>query len=333
MEPLLRVEGLRTYFHLESGLLKAVDGLSFSVEAGKVLGIVGESGSGKSVTALSILRLIDRPGQIEDGRILYRGEDLLAIGEAEMEHRIRGDRIAMIFQDPMTSLNPAFTIGDQIAEGIVVHQDASWAEARGRAVDLLRLVGISNPDSRYDDYPHQFSGGMRQRVLIASAIACQPDILIADEPTTALDVTIQAQILRLLSDLQKRFNSAMILITHDLGVIAAMADEVMVMYAGRVVEHGDVETIFHSPRHPYTIALFESLIRIDQPADSKLKPIPGAPVIPIQLPPGCPFRPRCRHAMAVCETEYPALRVGEPGHSVACHLISPADEAGESETA
>ena len=333
MKPVLRVEELRTHFHLESGLLKAVDGVSFAVEAGKVLGIVGESGSGKSVTALSILRLIDRPGQIEGGRILYRGEDLLAMGEAEMEHRIRGDRISMIFQDPMTSLNPAFTIGDQIAEGIVVHQDASWAEARRRAVDLLRLVGISNPDSRYDDYPHQFSGGMRQRVLIASAIACQPDILIADEPTTALDVTIQAQILRLLSDLQKRLNSAMILITHDLGVIAAMADEVMVMYAGRVVEHGDVETIFRSPRHPYTLALFESLIRIDQPADSKLKPIPGAPVIPIRLPPGCPFRPRCRHSMPVCETEDPALRVGKPGHSIACHLISPADEAGESETA
>jgi oligopeptide transport system ATP-binding protein len=321
-EPILVVDDLRSQFHLRSGVLKAVDGLSFSLRPGRVLAIVGESGSGKSVTALSLLRLLDPPGRIEGGRILYRGRDLMELSEAEMERDIRGNRIAMIFQDPMTSLNPAFTIGEQIAEGIIAHRDANAAKAKELAVELLRLVGIANPEDRYDDYPHQFSGGMRQRVLIATAIACEPDVLIADEPTTALDVTIQAQILKLLSDIQRRQGNAMLLITHDLGVVAAMADEVLVMYAGHMVESGDVETVFREPRHPYTQALFASLIELDDNPDKPLQPIAGAPAIPVDLPPGCPFRPRCSHAFAPCETDYPWPRDVKPGHPVACHLVA-----------
>ena len=322
-EPILVVDDLRSHFHLRSGVLKAVDGLSFSLRPGRVLAIVGESGSGKSVTALSLLRLLDPPGRIEGGRILYRGRDLMEMSETEMEREIRGNRIAMIFQDPMTSLNPAFTIGEQIAEGIIAHRDANAAESKVLAVELLRLVGIANPEDRYDDYPHQFSGGMRQRVLIATAIACEPDVLIADEPTTALDVTIQAQILKLLSDIQRRLGNAMLLITHDLGVVASMADEVMVMYAGHMVEYGDVQTVFREPRHPYTQALFASLIELDDDPDKPLRPITGAPAIPTDLPPGCPFQPRCSHAFAPCDRDYPWPRDVEPGHPVACHLVAP----------
>ena len=321
-EPLLCVEGLRTSFHLEGGVLRAVNDVSFALEPGRVLGIVGESGSGKSVTALSILRLVDPPGRIEGGRIRFRGRDLLDLSEAEMEREIRGDRIGMIFQDPMTSLNPVFPVGVQIAEVVEAHQNATREESRRRAIELLGLVGIPHPEDRFSDYPHHFSGGMRQRVLIAAAIASQPDILIADEPTTALDVTIQAQILGLLGDLQRRFGTAMVLITHDLGVIATMADDVMVMYAGRAVEQGSAQDVFERPRHPYTQGLFDSLIRLDDSPHSELRPIPGNPPVPIDLPPGCSFRPRCRHAMDICGLEAPSLLPGAGRRRVACHLAS-----------
>ena len=297
------------------------------LDSRKVLCIVGESGSGKSVTALSILRLVDAPGRIEGGRILYRNTDLLDLSEAQMTDRIRGDRIAMIFQDPMTSLNPTFTIGDQIAEGIMAHQQVSGDEARTRSIELLRLVGIPHAEERYHHYPHHFSGGMRQRVLIAAAIATEPDVLIADEPTTALDVTIQAQILRLLADLQKSLNSAMILITHDLGVVASMADNVMVMYAGRVVEYADVETLFSNPQHPYTRGLLDSVLGLDAPPDTELHSIPGLPPVPINMPDGCSFRPRCSLALDACARSFPELREAEPGHETACHAIEPGSVA------
>ena len=320
-EPILTVEGLKTYFRLRSGVLKAVDGLSFSLAPGEVLCIVGESGSGKSVTAQSIMRLIDPPGEVVEGHIRYGGTDLLSLPEQKME-RIRGDRICMIFQDPMTALNPVFTIGAQIAEGLREHQGLGRREAKAKAIELLRLVGIPQADARFGDYPHQFSGGMRQRVVIAGAIACQPDILIADEPTTALDVTIQAQILKLLSEIQKRLHSAMILITHDLGVVAAMADRVLVMYAGRMVEYGDVETVFREPKHPYTIGLMDSIIRLGGARDAELRSIPGMPLVPVDPPPGCRFRFRCDEAHERCETETPPPRDLRDGHSVACHLLA-----------
>ena len=317
---ILAVEGLKTYFHVSSGLLKAVDDVSFEVEAGRTLCIVGESGSGKSVTALSIMRLIDPPGRIEAGRILYGGRDLLTLPEAELEATIRGNRIGMIFQDPMTSLNPAFTVGDQIAEGLVLHRALTSAQARTQTIDLLKLVGIPNAADHCHSYPHQFSGGMCQRVMIAAAIACEPDILIADEPTTALDVTIQAQILRLLVELKDRLGSALILITHDLGVVAAMADWVAVMYAGRIVEQADVETIFAAPRHPYTDALLQSIVRLDDARGTTLTSIGGVPPVPLNLPPGCSFRPRCPHAFEPCGCDVPELRPVAGRHLAACHL-------------
>ncbi len=319
-EPILRVENLKTQFKLRVGILKAVDGISFDLYPGRVLGIVGESGSGKSVTAQSIMRLIEPPGRVVEGRILYRDRDLLALSETEME-KLRGDRIGMIFQDPMTSLNPVFTIGDQIGETVVAHQGVTKNVARKRAVELLRLVGIPEPEKRLDDYPHQFSGGMRQRALIAIAIACEPEILIADEPTTALDVTIQAQILRLLADLQKKLGSAMILITHDLGVVSLMADDVLVMYSGRMVELGDVATIFHRPQHPYTIGLLSSIIRLDEPKNSELRSIPGLPQIPINPPPGCAFKARCIRALPICGERDPPPIKTPTGSIVACHAV------------
>jgi oligopeptide/dipeptide ABC transporter ATP-binding protein len=321
--PLLEVEDLRTHFALRGGTLKAVDGVSFSVMPGRTLCIVGESGSGKSATALSVMRLIDPPGRIVGGRLLFNGRDLMGLSENEME-AIRGNRVAMVFQNPMTSLDPSFRIGDQIAETILTHERVTKDEARRRAMRLLQSVGIPDAARRYKDYPHQFSGGMRQRALIAAAIACRPDVLIADEPTTALDVTIQAQILRLLRDLQRQMNSALILITHDLGVVAAMADEVMVMYAGRVVEHGDVDTIFHAPRHPYTVGLLHSLVRLEDSRRSALKPIPGVPPSPINLPRGCSFRPRCTRAIERCAGEFPALASVSEGQRVACHRANDA---------
>jgi len=320
-DPVLEVEGLKTYFHLRAGVLKAVDDVSFSAQAGRVLSIVGESGSGKSVTALSIMRLIDAPGRIEAGRILYRTQDLLALSEQEMQAGIRGNRIGMVFQDPVTSLNPVLTIGDQIAESLIVHKGFTSTQARTQTVELLKLVGLPNAKERYYSYPHEFSGGMCQRVVIAAAIACEPDILIADEPTTALDVTIQAQILRLLDDLRRRLNSCLILITHDLGVVAAMADEVMVMYAGRVVEQADIGTIFRNPRHPYTAALLKSVMRLDDPRGTPLHAIPGTPLVPMNMPAGCSFRAHCPRAFPRCEAEDPAIRLAEANHRVACHLV------------
>ncbi|MGF1608684.1 MAG: ABC transporter ATP-binding protein [Kiloniellales bacterium] len=325
---ILRVEELRTHFGLKSGILKAVDGLSFTLREGRTLCIVGESGSGKTVTSLSIMRLIDPPGRIVGGRILYRDRDLTALSEVEMA-KLRGDRMAMIFQDPMTSLNPAFRVGEQIAEGLIVHRGLGRDEAKRRAVELMGRVGIPHPEARYGEYPHQFSGGMRQRVLIAGAIACGPDLLIADEPTTALDVTIQAQILRLLKDIQRSLNSALILVTHDLGVVAAMADEVMVMYAGRMVEYGEVASIFERPQHPYTKGLLASLVRLDDTRAVPLRPIPGIPPDLADLPQGCSFRPRCAAAFGRCET-HPALRRSAEGHLVACHLVDEAAEAAAS---
>ena len=325
-ESILSVRGLKTHFRLRTGTLKAVDGLSFELQAGRVLCIVGESGSGKSVTAQSIMRLIELPGRIVDGAISFRNQDLLALTEHEMED-LRGNRIGMIFQDPMTSLNPVFTIGEQIIETIIAHTGASKEEARARAVELMRLVGIPEPEGRLSDYPHQFSGGMRQRVLIAIAIACEPDILIADEPTTALDVTIQAQILRLLSDIQKKLGSAMILITHDLGVVSAMADEVLVMYSGRMVEYGDVKTIFRNPRHPYTLGLLDSIIKLDDSRESELRSISGLPPIPIDPPSGCAFRDRCEKAMDICGEQDPPWVETATGSTAVCHAVE-AEEAG-----
>ena len=323
--PILKVDDLRTHFRLRTGMLKAVDGLSFELEAGKVLCIVGESGSGKSVTAQSIMRLIEPPGRIVGGAVTFGDQDLLALTEREMED-LRGNRIGMIFQDPMTSLNPVFTIGEQIVETIIAHTRVSRDDARARAVELMRLVGIPEPEGRLSDYPHQFSGGMRQRVLIAIAIACEPDILIADEPTTALDVTIQAQILRLLADIQKKLGSGMILITHDLGVVAAMADEVLVMYSGRMVEYGDVKTIFRNPRHPYTLGLLDSIIKLDDTRDSELRSISGLPPIPIDPPPGCAFRDRCVQAIDLCGEQDPPAVATATGSTAVCHVVA-ADEA------
>lgn len=307
-----------------------MDGVSFTLMPQRVLCIVGESGSGKSVTAQSIMRLVEPPGRIVEGQITYREQDLLTLSESEMEN-LRGNRIGMIFQDPMTALNPVLSIGEQIIETLMAHQGIKRKEARRRAVDLIRIVGISDPENRLDDYAHQFSGGMRQRVLIAIAIACEPDILIADEPTTALDVTIQAQILHLLAELQKKLGSAMILITHDLGVVSAMADDVLVMYSGRMVEYGDVGTIFRHPRHPYTIGLLESIIRLDDTKDSELRSISGLPPVPIDPPPGCAFRERCSKAIALCSERDPQQFQTRTGSIVACHVVE-ADERAAIET-
>jgi len=323
--PLLEVEDLNVSFRLRAGTLRAVRGLSYGLERGRVLCIVGESGSGKSVSALSLLRLIDRPGRIDGGRVLFRGTDLLRLSERELED-VRGNRISMIFQDPMNSLNPAFTIGEQIAETLVLHRGLSGSAARQRAIDLLELVGIPDPAGRYDGYPHQFSGGMRQRVMIASAIACEPELLIADEPTTALDVTIQAQILQLLGRLQRQLGSAMIFITHDLGVVASIADDVLVMYAGRAVEYGPAEAVLNRPQHPYTQGLLESVIELDDPRGAPLRFIPGAPKVPLDPPPGCGFRDRCRHALPRCAMEDPPTVPSGIGRRVACHLVEPLAE-------
>ncbi len=320
METLLEVKDLKTYFTTRDGIVKAVDGVSFDLHRGETLGVVGESGSGKSVTAMSIMRLIQGPkGKIEGGSIRFRDQDVLAMSEEEVRH-LRGDRIAMIFQDPMTSLNPVFRVGDQIAESLIIHKSMKKKAAFQRAVELLDLVGIPKPESRAKDYPHQFSGGMRQRAMIAMALACDPDILIADEPTTALDVTIQAQILELMMELQQRTGSAIIMITHDLGVVADMADRVLVMYAGRHVESGTADEVFYKPLHPYTWGLLDSLPRHDIDEKGELCPIQGQPPSLISVPPGCAFSPRCPYAQPICRTDAPVLRVIEGGHAAACHF-------------
>jgi oligopeptide/dipeptide ABC transporter ATP-binding protein len=319
-ERLLEVKSLKVRFTTEDGIVRAVDGVDFELERGKVLGIVGESGSGKSVTAMTILGLTREKNTSFEGEVLYKGRDLLALSEAGLRD-VRGNEIAMIFQDPMTSLNPVYKVGDQIVEAILTHEDVSRAIARRRTIELLGAVGIPHPAQRVDDYPHQFSGGMRQRAMIAMALSCNPDVLIADEPTTALDVTIQAQILELLDKLRADFDSAVIMITHDLGVVAEVADEIVVMYAGRVVERGAKREVFYDPQHPYTWGLLGSIPRLDRPKPNKLHSIEGMPPSLINLPRGCKFRPRCPHAFDKCEEE-PELksRVDEAGHLDRCWL-------------
>ncbi len=318
MPPLLEVNDLRTHFYTQDGVVKAVDGVSFYVDKGETLGIVGESGSGKSVTSLSVMRLIPNPpGKIVSGQILFDGDDLLKYSEEEMRH-VRGKDIAMIFQDPMTSLNPVLTIGRQITETLELHMKMTGKEARNRAVELLAMVGIPSPAARLDDYPHQFSGGMRQRVMIAMALSCNPQLLIADEPTTALDVTIQAQILELIKKLQQELGMAVIIITHDLGVVAGMADRVQVMYAGRVIEEGPTGQIFADPRMPYTIGLLQSIPRLDEQRGHRLAPIRGLPPDLIDLPAVCPFAPRCDYVQDVCYQQVPPLRPVAPHQRAAC---------------
>jgi oligopeptide/dipeptide ABC transporter ATP-binding protein len=304
---LLRVENLHTYFHARAGVMRAVDGVDLEVSEGRTLGVVGESGCGKSVTALSIMRLIDPPGRVEKGsRILFDGRDLAELDEEELR-AVRGNEISMIFQEPMTSLNPVYTVGDQIVEAVMLHRRAGQREARERAVEMLRLVGIPSPERREGDYPHQMSGGMRQRVMIAMALACDPKLLIADEPTTALDVTIQAQILELMKDLRDRLGMAIMLITHDLGGVAEMCDDVAVMYAGRVVERGPVEAIFSSPQHPYTEALLHSIPVLGMTQAEPLEVIRGMVPSPLNWPPGCRFAARCDYAFDRCLQEDPPL--------------------------
>ncbi len=318
--PLLEVRDLKVSFNTEDGVVEAVDGVSFTLAQGEVLGIVGESGSGKSVTMMSVLRLINDPNAMFEGEVLYKGRSIMDLGDDRMRE-VRGGEIAMIFQDPMTSLNPVYTVGDQIVEAILTHQRIGKAAAHTRAVDLLRQVGIPQADRRADDFPHQFSGGMRQRAMIAMALANDPDILIADEPTTALDVTIQAQILELIGRLKDEFSSAVILITHDLGVVADIADRIAVMYAGRIVEFGGKRDLFYDPLHPYAWGLLGSIPRLDRPKQDRLHSIAGMPPSLIDPPAGCRFRPRCPHAFDPCTTE-PALeaRTAVPAHLDRCWL-------------
>jgi oligopeptide/dipeptide ABC transporter ATP-binding protein len=299
--PLLEVRDLGVSFRTEDGVVRAVDGVSFRLDAGEVLGIVGESGSGKSVTALSVMRLIRDPNAVFRGEVLYRGQDLFALSSGRMRG-VRGGEIAMIFQDPMTSLTPVYRVGWQIAEQIQAHEKVSRRDARRRAVELLRAVGIPRAELRVDDYPHQFSGGMRQRVMIAMALSCNPSVLIADEPTTALDVTIQAQILELILELRRERGSAVVIITHDMGVVADVADRVLVMYAGKIVEEGPKLELFENAQHPYTWGLLGSIPRLDRPKPRRLTTIPGRPPSLLELPPGCAFEPRCRHAFDACRS-------------------------------
>jgi len=317
---LLEVQDLRTHFRTDDGIVKAVDGVSFSIEKGKTLGIVGESGSGKSVTCLTIMGLNSKQSAMTTGQALFKGDDLLKASKRRLRE-IRGNDIAMIFQDPMTSLNPVYRIGKQLAEAVILHQDVTRAAARAQAVELLKAVGIPRAERRIDDYPHQFSGGMRQRVMIAMALINNPDLLIADEPTTALDVTTQAQILKLIAKLQHEFGSAVILITHDLGVVAETADDVVVMYAAKIAEHAPVDDLFRRPRHPYTWGLLGSLPRMGADVP-RLAQIPGSPPSLLHPPSGCRFHTRCEYVMNVCRTTVPELRPSphEPGHLDACHL-------------
>ncbi len=319
MDNLLEVKDLKTRFHTPEGIVHAVNGVSFSLPEGGTLAVVGESGCGKSVTMMSVLRLIAiPPGEIASGSVLYRGRDLLQTSEDEMARSIRGQEIAMIFQDPMTSLNPVLTIGRQITESLRVHLGMQADDAQKRATDLLDMVGIPDGARRLGSYPHQFSGGMRQRVMIAMALACNPSLLIADEPTTALDVTIQAQIVELVQTLRAKLNMAVIWITHDLGVVAGMAERVIVMYAGYIVEEADVDALFDSPAHPYTLALLAALPRVDKRRDKRLKSIPGAPPNLLVAPRGCPFAPRCEFVHERCRDENPPLRPVAAGHRAAC---------------
>ena len=305
---------------MHDGVARAVDGVSFEIGESETLGLVGESGCGKSVTALSILRLVDAPGRIEEGEIRLRGANLLDLSKRQMRD-VRGGQISMIFQEPMTSLNPVFTVGDQIIEAVRLHRNKNYAEARELAIEMLRRVGIPSPERRVDEYPHQMSGGMKQRVMIAMALVCRPALLIADEPTTALDVTIQAEILDLLADLQREFGMAILMITHNLGIVAGMARRVAVMYAGKIVEYSPVDELFADPKHPYTICLFKSVPRLDAPAQERLETISGQVPSPTHWPSGCRFHPRCPYAIKKCSSKAPALEEKHPGHSAACWVI------------
>ncbi|MFO7928189.1 MAG: ABC transporter ATP-binding protein [Candidatus Humimicrobiaceae bacterium] len=316
---ILEVKNLKTYFYTDEGVVKAVDGVSFDLNKGETLGIVGETGSGKSVTALSILSLIPQPpGRIVEGEILFDGVDMTKLKSRQLQ-KYRGNKISMIFQDPMTSLNPVYTIGNQLMESIIIHRRMSRGRARDEAIKLLELVGIPEPHKRLSGYPHEFSGGMRQRVMIAMALANDPSILIADEPTTALDVTIQAQILELMDELKNKTNSSIIIITHDLGVVAKYASRVMVMYGGKPVEFSNINNIFYKPLHPYTIGLMNSITRLDEKKKEKLHPIEGSPPSLIDLPTGCVFATRCNYAKDGCISQYPPLKEIKEGHFVACY--------------
>ncbi len=318
MSSLLEVRNLTTRFYTEDGVVEAVNGISYGLDAGETLGIVGESGCGKSVSVLSIMRLVpDPPGKITDGEVIFNGQDILKLSEAEMRH-VRGAQIAMIFQDPMTYLNPVLKVGFQIEETLKLHQGMDDKEAHERAAELLSLVGIPNATERLDDYPHQFSGGMRQRAMIAMALSCNPQLLIADEPTTALDVTIQAQIIDLVKRLQEQLGMSVIWITHDLGVVARLTQRVIVMYAGYIIEKASVKEVYGAPRHPYTIGLLGSLPRLDEAEGVQLYSVPGQPPDQVDLPKGCPFAPRCDYAVDRCIQENPILEPVSPGHTVAC---------------
>lgn len=318
MTRLLEVNNLKTSFFTAAGEVKAVNGVSFNLDEGKVLGIVGESGSGKSVTAYSILQILTHPGRIIGGSVKYKGEELVGAGEQVMR-KIRGNKISIIFQDPMTSLNPVYTVGNQLMEAIMLHTERNKEEAKARAIEMLELVGINEPTKRLKQYPHELSGGMRQRVMIAMALACEPDILIADEPTTALDVTIQAQILELMQKLQKELGMAIIMITHDLGVIASMCDEVIVMYAGRICEQGTADEIFYNPKHEYTKGLLRS-IPYGSKDKGRLVPISGTPVDLLSMPKGCAFSPRCENCMKICIDNFPPKIVINDLHAATCWM-------------
>ena len=317
-ENILSVQNLHTSFHTDKGEVKAVNGVTFNLEKGKILGIVGESGSGKSVTAYSIMRILEKNGRITEGKILYKGQDIAEFSEKQMRE-FRGKCCSIIFQDPMTSLNPVFTVGNQLKEAIELHTDRKGKEAEARAIEMLTLVGVNEPEKRVKQYPYELSGGMRQRVMIAMALACEPDILIADEPTTALDVTIQAQILELMQSLQKKLGMAIIMVTHDLGVIADMCDEIIVMYGGRVCERGTAEDIFYRPHHEYTKGLLRSIPNVDRIGE-KLIPIPGTPINLLNMPKGCAFCPRCEEAMKICIEEQPPEMKMPDGHFASCWL-------------
>ena len=334
-ERLVEVNDLKTYFDTDEGTVKAVDGVSFHIDKGETLAVVGESGSGKSVTSLSIMRLIPSPpGRIAGGEILFAGENLVKKSEKEMR-KIRGNDISMIFQEPMTSLNPVYTVGDQIAEAIVLHQGKSQRQAMKMAAEMLELVGIPEPGKRVKNYPHQMSGGMRQRVMIAMALSCGPQLLIADEPTTALDVTIQAQILDLMRKLQKEIGMSILFITHDLGVVAELADRVVVMYSGRAVEEGDVMDIYGQPKMPYTLGLLNSIPRVDKAAEhqERLEAIPGNVPNPLYLPEGCAFHPRCGYVKDVCKGDIPQLEDSGDGHMVRCYRWKEVQEERKAEVA
>ncbi len=321
MKNLLEVKNLKTHFFTEDGIVPAVNGVDFNLKSGETLGIVGESGCGKSITSMSIMRLIPTPpGKIVDGEIIFDNKNIVDLPESEMR-KIRGNDIAMIFQEPMTSLNPVFTIGSQIMEAIMLHQNLDKKAAREKCIEMLKLVGIPRADEVVDDYPHQFSGGMRQRAMIAMALSCNPKLLIADEPTTALDVTIQAQIIELMKELKEKLNTAIMLITHDLGVVAEMADHVIVMYAGRIVEDANVVDLFKDPKHPYTIGLMKSKPNLEGSA-KRLDVIPGSVPNPLAMPEGCAFHPRCNHAMEICQMQVPDLISVGNGRKVRCWLFN-----------